>query len=231
MALRIKIWGLKTAVAMAAALEAGADDVGLVFFPPSPRDVTIEEAAGLAEIARGRAGIVALTVDADDALLQRIAAEVRPDLLQLHGSETPERVAQIRKRFGIPVMKAIKVATREDAAVALDYSGIADLVLFDARAPKGAVLPGGNGVPFDWRALDDVKGRVAYMLSGGLTPENVANAIRATGATAIDVSSGVETSPGEKSAARIDAFIKAARAASPKPGDDAANQNYPEQDA
>ncbi len=219
MALRIKICGLRTAEAMAAALDAGADDVGLVFYPKSPRNVSIEEAAALAGQARGRARIVALTVDADDALLARVVREVAPDLIQLHGNESVERAAEIRRRFAVAVMKAIKVATAEDAAVALDYTGVVDLVLFDAHPPKGAVLPGGNGVPFDWRALEDIKGRVRYMLSGGLTAENVANAIRATGAEAIDVSSGVETVPGEKSAERIRAFITAARAAQVIRGD------------
>ncbi|MFV0294678.1 MAG: phosphoribosylanthranilate isomerase [Hyphomicrobiaceae bacterium] len=211
MALSIKICGLKTPEALAAALQAGADYIGLVFFPPSPRNIPLADARVLADATRGRARIVALTVDPDDDLLAAIVASVKPDLIQLHGNETPERVAQIRSTFATPVMKAIKVATAADAARALDYGKAADLILFDARPPKGAVLPGGNGVPFDWHALDDVKGRVSYMLSGGLTPENVANAIHATGATAIDVSSGVEGRPGEKDPDLIQAFIAAAR--------------------
>jgi phosphoribosylanthranilate isomerase len=210
---RVKICGISTAEAMASALDAGADDVGLVLFPPSPRHVALEGAAELARQARGRARIVALTVDADDALLAAVVEAVKPDILQLHGSESVERVAQIRRRFGVPVMKAIKVATAEDAAQALDFAEVADLILFDARPPKGADRPGGHGAVFDWQALDGVKDRVHYMLSGGLTAENVAEAIRATGATAVDVSSGVERAPGVKDCDRIRAFLAAVRAA------------------
>ena len=218
---RVKICGLNTAEAMAAALDGGADDVGLVLFPPSPRNVSLEAAKELARQARGRAGIVALTVDADDALLEAIVEGVKPDVLQLHGNESAERVADIRRCFGIPVMKAIKVATAEDAAQALDFAEVADLILFDARPPKGADRPGGHGAVFDWRALDDVKDRVRYMLSGGLTSDNVAEAIQATGATAVDVSSGVERAPGVKDDDRIRAFIAAVRAA------DASNRDVP----
>lgn len=210
---RVKICGIKTAEAMSVALAAGADDVGLVLFPPSPRNVGVKEARQLADQARGRARIVVLTVDADDVLLADIVEVVKPELLQLHGNETPDRVSEIRQRYGIPVMKAIKVATAADAAEALAYAGVADLVLFDARPPKDADRPGGHGAVFDWRALDGVKDKVRYMLSGGLTPENVAEAIRATGAGAVDVSSGVESAPGVKDPARIRAFVTAARAA------------------
>jgi phosphoribosylanthranilate isomerase len=209
---RVKICGIRTAETMQVALEAGADDVGLVLFPPSPRNVSVVDAARLAGQARGRARIVALTVDADDALFVAIAEIVKPELLQLHGSESPDRVSAIRRRYGIPVMKAIKVATAEDAAGALNFAEVADFILFDARPPKGADRPGGHGAVFDWRALDGVKDKVRYMLSGGLTPENVGDAIRATGAGAIDVSSGVESAPGEKDPARIRAFIAAVRA-------------------
>ena len=211
MAARVKICGIRTAEALAAALQARADLVGLVFFPPSPRNISIEEAEPLAEYARGFAAVVALVVDADDALLERIVAAVNPDMLQLHGNETPARVAEIRERFGKPVMKAIKVATAEDAEGALAYRGIADLILFDARPPKGADRPGGHGAVFDWNALAGVRDKVPFMLSGGLTPENVAEAIRATGATAVDVSSGVETAPGVKNPGLIRAFIRAAK--------------------
>jgi phosphoribosylanthranilate isomerase len=207
----VKICGIRDREALVAALDAGADDIGLVIFQPSPRNVSLAEARELAALARGRARVVVLTVDADDALLAAIVAEVRPDILQLHGNESPERAALIRKRFGTLVMKAVKVATSEDARHALDFAGAADLILFDARAPKGADRPGGHGVPFDWHALDDVKSRVPYMLSGGLTPANVAEAIRATGASAVDVSSGVETAPGVKDPHLIRAFIAAAR--------------------
>ena len=210
---RVKICGLKTAEAMQSALAARADLVGLVLFPPSPRNVGFTEAARLAGLARGRAEIVALTVDADDALLERIMAEVAPDMLQVHGNESPERVAAVRRRWGKPVIKAIKVATRDDAKLALEYKDIADLILFDAKPPKGADRPGGHGTAFDWRLLDDVRSLVPFMLSGGLTPGNVAEAIVATGATAVDVSSGVETAPGVKSPELIRQFILAAHRA------------------
>ena len=213
MTVEVKICGLKTAATMQAALDAGADYVGLVFYPPSPRNVTLEAAGDLADLARDRAKIVALVVDADDGLIDRIMPWIAPDVLQLHGSENPARVAEIKRRTGCAVMKAIKVETASDAAHALDYAGIADLILFDAKAPKGALLPGGNGIAFDWTALDDVKDKVAYMLSGGLTPATVADAIRRTGATRVDVSSGVESSPGEKDETLIRAFIANAKAA------------------
>jgi phosphoribosylanthranilate isomerase len=213
MAARVKICGIRTAEALGAALQARADLIGLVFFPPSPRNLSIEEAEPLAEYARGFAAVVALVVDADDALLERIMAAVHPDMLQLHGSETPARVAEIRERFGKPVMKAIKVATAEDAEAALDYREIADLILFDARPPKGADRPGGHGAAFDWSVLAGVRDKVPFMLSGGLTPENVGEAIRVTGATAVDVSSGVETAPGIKNPGLIRAFIRAAKSA------------------
>ena len=213
MAARVKICGIRTAEALGAALQARADLVGLVFFPPSPRNISVEEAEPLAEYARGFAAVVALVVDADDALLERIVAAVNPDMLQLHGSETPARVAEIRDRFGKPVMKAIKVGTAEDAEAALAYRNIADLILFDARPPKDADRPGGHGAVFDWNVLAGVRDKVPFMLSGGLTPENVAEAIQATGATAVDVSSGVETAPGVKNPGLIRAFIRAAKSA------------------
>ena len=208
---RVKICGIRDHEALAAPLDAGADDIGLVFFPPSPRNVSVAEGEALADLARGRARIVALTVDADDLLLQRIADRIRPDLIQLHGRETPDRAAAIRAGFGVPVMKVVKVATARDAEAALAFAEVADLVLFDARPPKGADRPGGHGVAFDWRALDGVRDRVRYMLSGGLTAANVVEAIRATGATAVDVSSGVERAPGVKDPALIRSFIAAAR--------------------
>ena len=210
---RVKICGLNTAEAMQSALAARADLVGLVLFPPSPRNVGFTEAARLAGLARGRAEIVALTVDADDALLERIMTEVAPDMIQVHGNESPGRVAAVRRRWGKPVIKAIKVATRDDAKLALAYKDIADLILFDAKPPKGADRPGGHGTAFDWRLLDDVRSLVPFMLSGGLTPGNVAEAIGATGATAVDVSSGVETAPGVKSPDLIRQFILAAHGA------------------
>jgi len=209
---RIKICGIKRPDVMAATLDAGADYVGLVIFPPSPRNISIADAVHLARLARGRARVVALTVDADDAMLDELVARVAPDLLQLHGNEEPGRVAAIRQRLQLPVMKAIKVATPVDAAAALAYRDVADLILFDARPPKGADRPGGHGATFDWHALDAVKDRLDWMLSGGLTPTNVAEAIRATGATAVDVSTGVERAAGGKDPDLIRAFIAAVRA-------------------
>lgn len=210
---QVKICGLRTEAALEAALAGGADYVGLVFFPPSPRNLSTEAARPLAAKARGRAKIVALMVDPDDALLDAVVAAVDPDILQLHGEESPERVAEVRRRWAKPVMKAVKVETARDAEAALGYRGIADLILFDARAPKDSPLPGGNGAPFDWRALAGVKDKVAYMLSGGLTPENVAEAIRVTDARIVDVSSGVEVRPGEKDPELIRRFLRAAKAA------------------
>jgi phosphoribosylanthranilate isomerase len=210
---KVKICGLKTEAALEAALAGGADYVGLVFFPPSPRNLAPETARGLAVRARGRAAIVALMVDPDDALIEAVVAAADPDMLQLHGEETPERVAEVRRRWGKPVMKAIRVETAADAEAALRYRTTADLVLFDARAPQESTRPGGNGAPFDWRALARVKDRVSYMLSGGLTPDNVAEAIRATGARMVDVSSGVETRPGEKDPELIRRFLRAAKGA------------------
>jgi phosphoribosylanthranilate isomerase len=210
---RVKICGLKTEAALEAALAGGADYVGLVFFPPSPRNLAPETARDLAARARGRAGIVALMVDPDDDLIEAVVAAVAPDILQLHGEETPERVAEVRRRWGRPVMKAVKVETAADAEAALRYRSSADLILFDARAPLESTRPGGNGAAFDWRVLAGVKDRVSYMLSGGLSPDNVADAIRATGAAMVDVSSGVEVRPGEKDPELIRRFLKAAKAA------------------
>ncbi len=211
----VKICGLKTPDALEAALNGGADYIGLVFFPKSPRHLDLETAARLAKIARGRARIVALLVDPADELVGDVASRVAPDVIQLHGSETPERARVIGRMAGVPVMKAIKVETAADAAEALRYQGAADIILFDAKAPKGAPVPGGNGIAFDWHVLDDVRGRLGdrWMLSGGLTPENVAEAIRLTGAPAVDVSSGVETAPGEKSLDLIRRFLHAAKTA------------------
>ena len=208
---KVKICGLTTEAALEAAIDAGADFVGLVVFPPSPRHLSPEAARPLAAKARGRAKIVALTVDPDDALLDAVVAAIDPDLLQLHGEETAERVAEVRRRWAKPVMKAVKVETAEDAAAALAYRGVADLILFDARAPKTATRPGGNGAAFDWSALREVKDKVPYVLSGGLTPDNVAEAIRVTGAGIVDVSSGVEVRPGEKDPALIRRFLQAAK--------------------
>ena len=211
----VKICGLKTAAALEAALAAGADFVGFVFYPPSPRNIAPEAAAELAKLVRGRAQIVALLVDPDNNLLQFVVRTVKPDLLQLHGSETPARCREIRRTFGVAVMKAIKVETAADAESALQYAGAVNLILFDAKAPRdlSGALPGGNGLAFDWRLLQSVRDKMGFMLSGGLTPDNVAAAIRATGAGAVDVSSGVERTPGEKDAGLIAKFLAAVRAA------------------
>jgi len=211
MSVEVKICGLKTPAALEAALAGGADYVGLVFFPPSPRNVTPETAAALAAKARGRARIVALTVDPDDALLDAIVAAAAPDLIQLHGDETPERVAEIRARWGRRIIKAVPVETAGDVQEARRYQAVADLVLFDARAPAASTRPGGNGAPFDWRSLLGLEDGLPFVLSGGLTPDNVADAIRLTGAAVVDVSSGVESRPGEKDPDLIRRFLRAAK--------------------
>ncbi|MFC0202973.1 phosphoribosylanthranilate isomerase [Novosphingobium soli] len=208
----IKICGISTPAALEAAIRARAAHIGLVFFAPSPRAVTPAEAAPLAERAAGRVGRVGLFVDADDALIGEAQAAARLDALQLHGAETPERTAQLRARFGIPVWKALPVATAADVARATAYAGAVDLVLFDAKTPKGT-LPGGMGLSFDWSLVAHWKGPVAWGLAGGLDPANVAEAIRQTGAPLVDTSSGVESAPGVKDADRIAAFCAAVRSA------------------
>ncbi len=215
MTLDIKICGLRTPESVAAAVEAGADLIGFVFFARSPRNVTLAEAQALAAPTRGRVEVVALVVDADDAALAGIVAGLSPDVLQLHGSETPERVAAIRARFGVPVMKAIKLATPADLAVLAAFQPHVDRFLFDAKPPADLrdALPGGNGVSFDWRMIAGLDPGKPFMLSGGLDAGNVAEALRLTGARAIDVSSGVERRPGEKDPEMIRAFISAARTA------------------
>ncbi|HWT29660.1 MAG TPA: phosphoribosylanthranilate isomerase [Propylenella sp.] len=208
----IKICGLSDEESVDAALVAGADFVGFAFFARSPRNVTLERAAGLAQRIRGRAGIVALTVDADDSVLGDIAETLRPDLLQLHGSETPERVARVRETTGRPVMKVVGVAEAGDL-IALGRYGVADRFMLDAKPPRDATRPGGNGVAFDWSILRGFAPAKPWFLSGGLNPANVAAALDATGATGVDVSSGVETAPGKKSPALIHAFVAAVRTA------------------
>ena len=198
---------------MDTALDAGADLVGLVFFPPSPRAVTMDLAAKLAARARGRAVVTALVVDADDKLLVEIIEHAKPDLLQLHGAESTERASAIRARFGRPVMKAIPVTEAADLRVVPDYEAVVDRILFDARPPKDASRPGGHGRPFDWTLLANLAHKKPMMLSGGLTPENVAEAIRIVRPDAVDVSSGVERAPGEKDLNKIRDFVKNARAA------------------
>ena len=206
---QVKICGLSTPEQVRWAVEAGARYVGFVFFPKSPRNVSVEAAAALAvEVPPGIAK-VALVVDADDALIDDITARVPIDMLQLHGREPPERVAEIRARTGLPVMKAVGIAGPDDVAKLDAYTAVADLLLVDAKPPKGAPLPGGTGVPFDWGLLQGYRFQRPWMLAGGLTPGNVAAAVKLTGAAQVDVSSGVETAPGAKDEALIRAFIEA----------------------
>jgi phosphoribosylanthranilate isomerase len=212
MSVLVKICGLSTPETLDVALDAGADLVGFVFFPPSPRNISFEQAHALASRVQGRAKKVALSVDADDALLEQIVAALKPDMLQLHGHETPQRVAAIRESFGLPVMKALAIETKADLAAIAPYAGVADRLLFDARPPRDATRPGGLGKPFDWHLLEGLDLPVPYMLSGGLDPINVAAALRITGAPGVDVSSGVESAPGVKDPDRIRAFVRAARA-------------------
>jgi phosphoribosylanthranilate isomerase len=209
----IKICGLSTVATLAAALDAGADMVGFVFFEKSPRFVGLDHARDLAARVRQRAEIVALSVDASDTALAAIIAAIEPDYLQLHGGESPERVAEIQRKFGISAIKAIGVAEAADLIKADEYNDSADALLIDAKPPKGAVLPGGNGVPFDWRIARDFSPRKPWLLSGGLDALNVGEAIALSGARGVDVSSGVESAPGVKDNDKIKAFVAAARAA------------------
>ncbi|MBI3705173.1 MAG: phosphoribosylanthranilate isomerase [Rhizobiales bacterium] len=211
MPLSIKICGLKTPEALDVALESGADLVGFVFFPPSPRTIGLEAARTLGVRVHGRAGKVALTVNATDETLGAIVEALEPDMLQLHGTEPPERVAVVRSRFGLPVMKALPIAERSDLSPIRIYAKVADRLIFDARAPENATRPGGLGTPFDWTLLKGVDAGVPFMLSGGLDANNVAEALRITNAPGVDVSSGVERSAGVKDPAKIRAFIRAAR--------------------
>ncbi|MBK5934997.1 phosphoribosylanthranilate isomerase [Rhodovulum imhoffii] len=208
--IRVKICGLRDRAAVEAAARAGAAYVGFVFFPRSPRSVDLAQAAELAAGVPVGMARVALTVDAEDAALEALVETVPLDMLQLHGNEPPDRVARLRARFGLPVMKAVGVADEADLPALQEYARVADQVLVDAKAPKGAVLPGGNGLSFDWRMIAGRRWPVPWMLAGGLTPENVAEAIRLTGARQVDVSSGVESAPGVKDAVRMARFVKAA---------------------
>ncbi|WP_415182224.1 phosphoribosylanthranilate isomerase [Phaeovulum sp.] len=211
MAIRVKICGLTRPEHIAVATDAGARYLGFVFFPKSPRCLTVSAARELALLGPPGVAKVALVVDADDATLDAILREVPIDMLQLHGSETPARVAEIRARFGLPVMKAVGVADASDLAILPAYEAVADQILLDAKPAKDAVLPGGNGLAFDWRLIAGRAWMKPWILAGGLTPQNVAEAVRLTGARQVDVSSGVETAPGVKDADLIRAFIAAAR--------------------
>jgi len=213
MSLIVKICGLSTPDMLDAALDAGADMVGFVFFAPSPRNVSFKAASALESRVRGRAQKVALSVDADDTLLSYVVDALGPDILQLHGDESPLRVAAVKARFKLPVMKAIAVETKGDLAAIARYAAVADRLLFDARAPREATRPGGLGKTFDWRLLQNLDPGVPFMLSGGLDADNVGEAVRVTCAPGVDVSSGVERAPGEKDADKIHAFVRAARGA------------------
>lgn len=212
MTLDIKICGLKTEEAVAAALEGGASHIGFIFVEKSPRHVSVAEAARLRGAARGRALAVAVTVDADDASLDTIVAAMQPDVLQLHGRETPDRVAELRTRYGLPVMKAISIRDAEDLAAIAPYRGVTDRFLLDAKPPAGAELPGGNGIAFDWAILASLDADVDYMLSGGINAGNIGAALQMVKPSGVDVSSGVERAPGEKDPEKIRAFFRAVRA-------------------
>ena len=211
MSLLVKICGLSTRETLQSALDAGADMVGFVFFPPSPRHVSLETGRELGRQVEKRALKVALTVDADDATLDNIMDALSPDILQLHGQESVARLRDIKQKFGRPVMKAVPVATSADLAALPGYAAVADRILFDARAPKDATRPGGLGAPFDWHLLENLALKLPYMVSGGLHADNIAQALRVTRTGGVDVSSGVESAPGVKDPELIKAFIRAAR--------------------
>ena len=211
----VKICGLSTPEMVHTAVDAGATHIGFMFYERSPRNVTVAQAADLRALLPETVQAVAVMVNPDDALVDNVAQTVKPDLLQLHGSETPKRVMDIKTRTGLPVMKVISVADAGDVATAEIYEKAADLLLFDAKPPKSMAnpLPGGNAVSFDWSLIADAEPKLPWMLSGGLTPDNVADAIAQTGARMVDVSSGVEDAPGQKNEALIRAFVKAAQSA------------------
>ncbi len=217
MSVSVKICGLKTHAAMEAALKGGADYVGFIFFPKSPRHIELDNAAVLADQARGRAKIVAVSVNADDAALDAIVAAVKPDYLQLHGGESPERVMQIKQRYQLPAIKAITIREAADLELIKPYRGIVDQFLFDAKPPAGSDLPGGNGVSFDWTILADLDDDVDYMLSGGLDAANITAALQLTGTDTIDLSSGVESAPGVKDTRLIAEFFDAVKRAEQRP--------------
>lgn len=208
---QVKICGIKDSANLRAAAVAGARYVGFVFFPKSPRNLSFQEAAALTAVVPVGVCKVALSVNADNAFLDQLTATVPLDMLQLHGSESPSRVAEVKARYGLPVMKAVGVADASDLATLDDYAGVADQMLVDAKPPKTAELPGGNGLTFDWRLIAGRRWTVPWMLAGGLTAGNVAEAVRLTGTQQVDVSSGVETAPGVKSAGLIADFLSAAQ--------------------
>ena len=213
MALDIKICGLKTEAALEAALAGGAACVGFIFFAKSPRHIDPAEAGRLRQLAAGRAKAVAVTVDAGDETLDAIVEKMRPDMLQLHGSESPDRVASLKARYGIPVMKVFSVRGASDLEAISLYRGVADRFMFDAKPPAGSELPGGNGIPFDWTILGGLDPELDYLLSGGLNAGNIGEALQLANPPGIDISSGVESAPGVKDPALIEAFFRAVRAA------------------
>lgn len=213
MTLDIKICGLSTPEAIRASIDGGASHVGFIFFAKSPRNIAPAHARELKKVVYGMAKTVAVVVDADDAFLDEIVAELSPDIIQLHGKETPERVAEVKARYGRPVMKAISISEGADLAKIEPFRGIADRFLFDAKPPKGSELPGGNGVSFDWRLLAALDPGINYMLSGGLNAANIGDALRLSNPPGIDISSGVESAPGIKDTALIEEFFKAVRTA------------------
>lgn len=212
MTMNVKICGLKTPDAVDAALDHGADLLGFNFFERTPRYVPIPDAAALCERVADRAERVGLMVDFDDDTIEAILKSVPLDIIQLHGSESPKRVSEVKVRFGLPVMKACAIEDEDDVVIARAYEDVADRLLFDAKPPKGADRPGGNAVPFDWQVMSGETWDCPWLLAGGLTPENVGAAISASGAPGVDVSSGVEDAPGEKSLEKITAFLRAAKA-------------------
>lgn len=208
--MNVKICGLSEPKSLTASIDAGARYVGFVFFEKSPRNVSVAQATALAEIVPVGLCKTALTVNADNATLDAILKDVPLDMIQLHGRETPDRVVEIKRRYGLPVMKAIGIAEAEDLAKIAAYEQVTDQLLIDAKPPRNANLPGGNGLSFDWRLIQSRRWATPWMLAGGLNPSNVAEAIQLTNATQVDVSSGVETSPGVKDMDLIEAFVKAA---------------------
>ena len=208
----VKICGLATVDDVRACADAGANYMGLVFFEKSPRNIIIPAARELALAAPLGLAKVALVVNPSDAELDAITATVPLDMLQLHGRETPERVAEVKARYGLPVMKAVGIADGDDLPKLESYFGVADQILVDAKPPKGGELPGGNGLSFDWRLIAGRRWPCPWMLAGGLTPENVAKAVKMTGAKQVDVSSGVEDAPGQKNAELIQKFVQSSRA-------------------
>ena len=215
MSVRVKICGLSTAETVETSVSAGADYLGFVFFPKSPRHLELQAANKLSHLVPSTIAKVALTVNADNQLFEAIIEAIQPDILQLHGTESPARLDEIRSLFGVPLMKAISISDADDLLAVENYRDSADLLLFDAKPPKSMVgaLPGGNGLSFDWALIAGHKPALPWMLSGGLDATNIASAIQITAAEAVDVSSGVEEAPGRKKAELIENFIRAAKAA------------------